>query len=168
MRTRSIRGYPSRVTIAVVSLSLVLAVMGCGSGTPTYPVRGKVTFDGKPLPGGGSIRFVPISGPGKEAGGTIAEDGTYEMQTFGQKDGAIVGDHRVEIFQNQILKPAVYPEIKPGEGKEPGAVKPTSPEVRISKQETIPPVYSDAKSPLTAKVEATKSNEINFDLKRTP
>lgn len=169
MRARKDCCCPARVTFAVVCLSFVVAATGCGSSTPpTSAVRGKVTFEGKPLPGGGSIRFVPVSLPGKEAGGVIAEDGSFEMQTYEEKDGAIPGEHRVEIFQNQILKPAVYPEIDPGEGEEPGAVKPISPEVRISPKEKIPPIYSDAQSPLRATVDGTKSNEINFDLKRKP
>ena len=169
MRTRRDRCCPSRVAVAVACLLTGVAAMGCGSSTPaTSAVRGRVTFEGKPLPGGGTIRFVPVSLPGKEAGGAIAEDGSYEMQTYEEKDGAIPGDHRVEIFQNQILKPEVYPEIDPGEGKEPDAVKAISPEVRISPKERIPPIYSDSRSPLRATVDGTKSNEINFDLKRTP
>lgn len=168
MRPRNDRSRKQFVTMAVVSLAFHLALIGCGSSNPqTHAVHGRVTFEGKPLAGGGSIRFVPVSGPGKEAGGNIAADGTFRMQTYKENDGAIAGQHRVEIVQNQIVKAAVYPEVKPTTDKEPGPVEPISPEVRISAQEEIPAVYGGPQSPLKATVESAKP-EINFDLKRNP
>jgi hypothetical protein len=56
-------------------LVLALAVAGAlGCGSKTGKVRGKVTLNGTPVPGG-TITFIPDRG--KQTGGIIAEDGTY-------------------------------------------------------------------------------------------
>ncbi len=71
---------------------------GCGSGeepTPeTVPVQGKVTYQGKPVPKG-TISFQPSDG--RPAVGEIQSDGTYSLSTFGEKDGAILGAHKVMV-----------------------------------------------------------------------
>jgi hypothetical protein len=138
-----------------------LVCIGCGAAdqVKVYPVRGKVTFEGKPLAGGGSISFVPTTNQsGKTAGGDIKEDGTYQLTTYAPGDGSMVGDFRVVI--NQIVEKE--PERTPD-----GAPPPTNPTKVVAEADRIPPIYSDfQQSPLTAKVEAKASNEIDFDLKR--
>ncbi|HMC10622.1 MAG TPA: hypothetical protein VKH44_05005, partial [Pirellulaceae bacterium] len=38
----------------------------------TYPVKGRISFDGKPMVGGGAISLIPtINQPGKTAAGII-------------------------------------------------------------------------------------------------
>ena len=63
-----------------ISLVLVLiALVGCGGATAsrtTIGVKGKVTFDGKPLPEG-VIQFEPKDGKGAPASAKIFE-GSYE------------------------------------------------------------------------------------------
>jgi hypothetical protein len=78
-------------------LAVVLAV-GCDSGPKRVDVRGKVTFDGKPVPEG-EIRFIPV-GPnaGPAAGGSIVQ-GKYEV---GGKGGVSVGKNRVEITAYRV------------------------------------------------------------------
>jgi len=137
-------------------------VAGCGESRPaTAPVSGRVTFEGRPLPGGGSILLVPIDAagnalPGKAAMATVAEDGTYTLGTYGADDGAIIGQHRVEVRQNRVLRPAEYAEDE---------MKMTRPEVRLPEADRIPDVYFGPNSPLRAKVE-DKDNQIDFDLER--
>jgi hypothetical protein len=141
-------------------VAVVLAVsLGCGDGqVSVYRVRGKVTFEGKPMAGGGSIAFVPLGDQaGKTAGGEIAADGTYELTTYKPGDGSMAGEFRVVITQVTEREPDPTRD-----GERPG----TSITV-VGKADRIPAVYSDAQnSPLTATVEAKSLNELNFDLKR--
>src|SRR5947207_14268643 len=137
-----------------------LVLVGCGSSgnVRVYPVKGAVTFNGKPMVGGGSISFMPLTNQrGKTAGGEIKADGTYERMTYQPRDGSMTGEFRVVI--NQI----VYQEPQrtgDGEGKS------SAPLAVVPEPDRIPPIYSDSlQSPLTATVEA-KSNEIDLDLSR--
>ena len=77
-----------------------LPCWGCGSDSgqltgTTIPVKGKVTFKGKPLTQG-EIVFEPDSA-GREAHGPIKSDGSFELTTFKQGDGAVPGTHRVAV-----------------------------------------------------------------------
>jgi hypothetical protein len=81
--------------------AIILATCwGCGSregpyvGT-TVPVKGKVTYKGKPLTQG-EIVFEPDSA-GREAHGNIQSDGTFELTTFNPGDGAVPGTHRIAV-----------------------------------------------------------------------
>ena len=62
---------------------LVLTAAGGGCGGPKlYPVRGVVTYEGKPMKGGGSIAFMPVGNqPGRAPGGEVREDGTFDLST---------------------------------------------------------------------------------------
>jgi hypothetical protein len=132
------------------------AASGCGSNA-VYPVKGKITFEGKPLKGGGAITFQPTGNQaGKAAGGTIKEDGSYELMTYKAGDGSMAGEFRVVIHQSTEREPDA---TKDGErtGKSIAVV---------GKDDRIPLLYGDpAQSPLTTKVEKGP-NELNFDLKR--
>ncbi len=134
-------------------------LFGCGSGgNPVYKVQGKVTFEGKPLPGGGSIAFVPLGmQAGKTGGGEIARDGTYRLTTYVEGDGSMAGEFRVVVMQGGDVEPPKTPD-----GQK--AAKPPAP---LTPAERIPGVYGDFdKSPLRATVEAKTLNEIDFTLKR--
>jgi hypothetical protein len=61
----------------------------------TVPVKGKVTYKGKPLTQG-EIVFEPDSA-GREAHGNILPDGSFELTTFKQGDGAVPGTHRIAV-----------------------------------------------------------------------
>lgn len=150
---------PIRHSLAWVGAALVLsAAVGCGNAgnAKVYPVKGRVTFNGKSMAGGGSIAFVPkMSQAGKTAGGEIKADGTYTLMTYKSNDGSMIGEFRVVIVQSVDTEP---PVSKDGEPAPP-------PTAAVAEADRIPPVYSDQfNSPLTAKVEAKRSNEINFDL----
>ena len=89
---------PNHAVTVFIAVSL-LVWSGCGSsGRPhaaaTVPVKGTVTYKGKPL-SGGEITFEP--GFGREAFGTIQSDGTFVLTTFKEGDGAVVGTHRVAV-----------------------------------------------------------------------
>lgn len=107
-----VRNVPSKqnhrsvASLAVVGLCAAL-LTGCGGSgeelPDTAPVRGKVTYNGKPLPGG-TVMFHPQQeGQGNPATGDIQEDGTYELTTYNTKDGAVLGPHKVtvQVFPGQ-------------------------------------------------------------------
>lgn len=103
----------NRVVISV----FIFLVVGCGSQDHrTYPVHGKVLFgDGSPMPGE-TIEFRNVSQGDAAiiASGIVAEDGTFELITFGNKQGAVAGMHRVIVSPKRTPPPAV-----PGPGPPP-------------------------------------------------
>lgn len=80
----------------------VFFLTGCGGTTEQVsnllkpvPVKGTVTYKGKPLTGG-AVRFEPEDG-GREAAGNIEPDGSFTLTTFQAGDGAVAGKHRVAV-----------------------------------------------------------------------
>ena len=90
----------SHCGLAIV-LAILACLQGCGSDhPPTYPVSGKVVFeDGKPLTTGGLVLLesVVTEGLPVNARGTINADGTFELTTFEDGDGAVAGKHRMLV-----------------------------------------------------------------------
>jgi hypothetical protein len=82
---------------------LLFAVLltGCGAGPEYVPVTGTVKFADGTVPKGDApaITFQPVAtGPKvKGASGTIAEDGTFTLQTLNPGDGAQPGDYKVTV-----------------------------------------------------------------------
>lgn len=149
--------------LSTMALLLVPVVCGCGSSDrqPVYPVRGTIRLEGKAIPGGGSIAFLPMEKQaGKTAGGEIREDGTYVLTTYSPGDGSMAGYFRVIITQASTVEPReAPPDGQPiPKGGLVGMV--------AAAEDIIPTGYSDGgASPLRATVEP-RSNEINFDLQR--
>jgi hypothetical protein len=75
-------------------------------------VTGTVTYKNKPVIGG-TITFVPQSGPGNPGIGYIQPDGAYSLTTYDRDDGAVLGKHKVtiEVFPGQ---PGGPPDALPG------------------------------------------------------
>ena len=84
--------------------AVILATAGCGinpesmSPPETVVVTGKaVQPNGSPI-SGGRIRFAPIEGAaGAEAYAEIKSDGTFTLQSFGGRDGAMPGNYKVSL-----------------------------------------------------------------------
>ena len=108
------------------SLLIVLAalmVSGCG-GPQMAPVKGRVTFDGQPVKEA-QITFSPMGVDGqKETGkpgtGFTDDEGNFDLSTFKNYDGALVGTHNVLVVLDDT-NPAkckrtknVTLEVKPG------------------------------------------------------
>jgi hypothetical protein len=76
-------------------LVIVAAALGCGSASHDMAaVKGKVLLDGQPLTKG-HVGTIPPAGRG--AHGNIQPDGTFELQTFANSDGALIGTHKVRV-----------------------------------------------------------------------
>lgn len=133
---------------AKISLAICLTalIVGCSNGNmKTAVVKGKITFNGKAVPIG-TISFVP-EGNKPAATGQIQKDGSYELSTYGDGDGAVLGKHTVMIIA-----------VDAQEGALPEDKNPVPPAI-------IPDKYfNNQTSGLTANVE-DKVNEINFELK---
>ena len=83
---------------------------GCSSHPETGQVTGKVTIDGQPMTYG-RVQFAPIATQdqlevGKPAFGYIQSDGGYRLSTYGNDDGALVGQHRVIILNKSETEQA--------------------------------------------------------------
>lgn len=154
-----------RIYESIGWLAALLLVVGAGCGpsgqVKVYPVQGKVMFEGKPLVGGGAISFVPLSEQaGKTAGGVIQPDGTYQLGTYKEADGSMVGEFRVTVFQETAQEQVATPD---------GAAPAAAAKPAVAQADRIPFVYmSDRETPLRATVEAKPLNELNFELKRQP
>ena len=87
-------------TASIFGAGLVLALVGCGSSqNPVHPVRGKVLFEGKPVP-----HALVVLHPTEDAGGhaprpraQVGEDGSFSVGTFAGNDGAPAGDYAVTV-----------------------------------------------------------------------
>jgi hypothetical protein len=129
-------------TLSVVTLCAV----GCG-GSGLVSVKGKVTYNDKPVPGG----TITFSAEDKAtAYGEILADGTYELMTEKPGDGATPGAYKVFVVAMQDQGDLM-------------------PEQRSPLPAPMVPVKytSLATTDLTADVEPGKDNEINFNLTGT-
>lgn len=138
-------------SLALLGCALVLgATPGCTGGSGDLAVvKGKITFNGKPVPNG-TINFLPADGSKPSATGEIQPDGSYSLQTFlGSRasPGAVIGKHQVVVVAMQDMASRM-PEDR----------SPLPPPI-------VPTKYtSPATSDLEAQVE-NKENTIDFDLK---
>jgi len=135
-----------RFCTTIIALLGVMAFSGCGSSSDkkeTAPVSGVVTYEGRPVVTG-TIMFTPLEG-GRPATGELQVDGSYVLQTYGEADGAILGEHKVTITSLNL-----------GGGLPEDAVSEPIP--------LIPEKYfNDTTSGLTATVREGE-NSISFDL----
>jgi hypothetical protein len=148
-----------RRSLAPIGLIVALAA-GCSSGPaekPVYKVRGRVTYENKPM-AGAVITFHSADAKDRStpAHATADADGRYALHTYRPDDGAPAGEHIVTIYW-----PAPRPKAAAGgatadadAGTE--SVMPTIDRLK-SKYNTV------GNSPLRATVEP-KDNEINFNL----
>jgi hypothetical protein len=95
----------------LAAAGLCAAVAGCEGRPRTVPVRGRVTYQNRPL-AGGTVTFVPFA-PGPASVGTIQPDGRYALTTFLPGDGAVPGRYAVMVV---AVAPTTYrlPEEAPG------------------------------------------------------
>jgi hypothetical protein len=123
--------------------AICVSFMGCNQGPQFVPVTGKVTFQGKPL-AGAEIVFQPASG--SPAMGRTDDQGNFSLSTFGDQDGAIVGDYKVTVVKNEPI---------PG--------PPGDPYARV--RNILPPQYANAQStPLGASVSKSAEKPYDFDI----
>lgn len=80
-----------------------LAAIGCGDGFPErVKISGTVLIDGKPLERG-FIQVIPEKD--RSASAEIGSDGKFTLSTFDDKDGCVLGTHKVVIVSNESQGP---------------------------------------------------------------
>lgn len=110
----------------VAWLVVATVVAGCTSAEPvTHPVSGSITLEDGSAINVGLVELVPIGG-GTSARGRISVGGGYTVGTYGDQDGALVGEYVVLVSQPQLLVGALRPAPaehldEHHEGESPGA-----------------------------------------------
>ena len=123
-------------------LCMIVSTAGCtgGSESADAAARGKVSLDGKPLPGG-VVLFIPRGGSGQGGSALIQSDGTFTVRTSASKSGIDAGDYAV------FIKPT--DDMTDGGG--------------------IPPKYGDESNiELMATIRQGGVTELNFELTSAP
>jgi hypothetical protein len=93
----------------LVPVFIALALSGCQKKPPVALVHGKVLLNNKPLEHGGVITSVD-GGRGAQA---AIKNGEFELSTFGVKDGALIGLHKVAVVSYEKTN-ATGPEVPNG------------------------------------------------------
>ena len=78
------------------TLALSGFFVGCSDGPELGVVTGKVIQQGKPIPFA-YVEFQPIDPPGTYGAAYTQVDGTYNIRFTEDKDGALVGKHKVTV-----------------------------------------------------------------------
>jgi hypothetical protein len=100
-----------------------LVLCGCGNQSMA-PVKGQVVFNGQPVKNA-AVTFSPSGAPGqKETGkpgtGFTDEDGRFQLSTFSNYDGALLGTHAVLVTLDDTnpakckREKSLSLEVKPG------------------------------------------------------
>jgi hypothetical protein len=102
--TNMLRGVAIQATIdgscVLVAAAVALTCLtGCGeSGLPNMvPIRGTVTYQGRPLQEG-TVLYVPKASDGRQARGDIQPDGSFRLTTLRKYDGAQHGDYAIVVI----------------------------------------------------------------------
>lgn len=115
---------PRRSAAWVACAAVILAGCGGADERDVALAKGKVVCQGKPV-SGGTVTLTPVSAsrenelPGKPATAAVQSDGTFVLSTYGDKDGAIVGKHRVMYTPPEGLEePNNPPQVEEGSPEE--------------------------------------------------
>jgi hypothetical protein len=156
-----------KIAVLVLVTGVTLWNVGCGSKgdlsfmSNAVPATGRVTVEGKPLPGA-NIRFIPTiqSTGGREATAITDADGAYEMSTLApgvppdQSKGVIPGEYTVVLSRVAM----------PDGGPPPADIIDENDAIAKGLKQYVPAPYTNPEtSPLKITVAAPKA-ENNFDL----
>jgi len=147
---------------ALLSCSLLFAVLllalGCAKQglEGTIPIRGTVTYRGSPLTTG-EVRYIPESDDGRIARGKLREDGSFQLTTLSNGDGALPGEYKVLVVVYPEQFETVDEKIAAREGKSPK---------RSAEKPPIPEKYYDVEATdLADTVSSGHSGIVAFELK---
>lgn len=88
-----------------------LALVGCGGGGDENPATaaatGTVMYQGKPV-AGATVSFVK-EGAARSGVGVTNAEGKFQISTFANNDGAIIGDHVVTVVKKTGQGAALEP-----------------------------------------------------------
>jgi hypothetical protein len=143
--------------LVLAGLCLAL-LLGCGQ--KTVPVKGVVTYNGKPL-ANAFVQFIPEDGGGRDASGTTDANGAFQLSTFRPNDGALPGSYKVTV---QYSEPVEVPaDLKTAEDVQAAMVR-----AGASKKPSIvlPPTYTQPDKTIL-KCRVPDDGDVKLDLKST-
>lgn len=142
-------------------LSTVLLIAGCGGTTTdrwtegrpkTTPACGVVNYKGRGVEGA-SVSFVPTERTGTAAFARTDTEGNFSLSTFGENDGAALGQFTVTITKKTVETT-------------PNAEDPNGPPLKSVEKSQIPARYArSGTSKLSATVSDGGENTFRFELK---
>jgi hypothetical protein len=143
------RGGPALLTL------LVVLAGGCARGPALAPVEGTVRMKGQPL-ANVQVEFWPESN-GARSTGLTDKDGRYQLTYNGKQTGAVVGLHRVLLYDLQVFGDNPFPM---------GGKRNKDADVTPVKASRFPASYADSvQTPLKKEVGASPNV---IDLEVTP
>ena len=88
-------------TFSALTMLVAVSLSGCDDGRPKrVSVSGTVLIDGEPL-SKGIVQFVPDNA--RPAGGEIDEEGHFTLTCYDDKDGVVLGTHRVMVAAKEMI-----------------------------------------------------------------
>lgn len=132
-------------SLSILATLVCVFTGGCGSGKNEFPVSGKITVGGEPIPNG-AIVFYATDGATAVGGGTI-KDGVYTANVP-------PGEKQVTVTGNKITGQAPMDASMPG-----------SPMVD-QREDVVPAIYSQqTTTPLKATITA-ETKDLDFELEK--
>ena len=136
------------------AVCVVMLLAGCGPKHPNlpaqYPVTGKITLDGKPLPGAG-IMYLPRGNTrGTGSFGMTDKEGSYTLKSDHGGPGAPEGEYAVTI--SRVVNRDGTPYVPRPDAAEAG------------ERETLPGHYSDSMKTILRANVPKGGDTINFEL----
>jgi hypothetical protein len=158
---------------ACTALLVAPVLAGCGGGDANLPVAkatGIVTYQGKAV-SGASVTFIKEGSTRTGTGITNAE-GRFEISTYANNDGALIGDNVVTVIKKAAGDSAAAPMTQPKSPEEMAKAmrafseKEQKPADEKKTDDEVPVRYgSAAGSPLKAIVSSDASkNNFKFEL----
>jgi hypothetical protein len=152
------RAWSRLLTVAAACTAPLAA--GCG-GSGTVPVKGTLTFDGKPL-AGAFVTLIPDGPGGREAHGSTDAGGVFHLSTFSPKDGALPGAYKVTVTYSE-------PVPVPANLKSATDVQKAAAEAVDSRTTglVIPPIYAQPDRTVL-KHRVPEDGDLKLELRGTP
>lgn len=155
----------TRVGLWTILSALLVGCSGDAGNPKVAPVTGTVTYQGKPV-GGATVSFIK-EGESRSSVGVTDSQGRFQLSTFGNNDGAVIGDNVVTIAKKiaSTAAPPATPQTDPMEMMKRMRAESEKPAEKV-KTDELPEKYLDpVASGLKAIVSAdSKKNDFKFDL----
>jgi hypothetical protein len=105
---------PCRPVLIQLAAVVLIGLAGCGPSLPkTYPVKGKVVFQGGKPVTDGKIQFQSSADPQNKVLGDIDQDGSFSLTTYVRAKkvrGAPAGDYKVLVELERPARLIVLPK----------------------------------------------------------